>query len=29
MSGWTLFFTVLGAATMARQVLRVVDWIES
>lgn len=28
MTGWTLFFVVLGVATAVRQIFRVVDWIE-
>nr|DAF77598.1 MAG TPA: hypothetical protein [Caudoviricetes sp.] len=28
MTGWTLFFTVVGVATLAAIPLRIVDWIE-
>lgn len=28
MTGWTLFFTLIGVGTLAAQVLRVVDYIE-
>lgn len=28
MSGWSFVFMLLGVATAARQVFRVVDWIE-
>ena len=28
MTGWTLFFTVVGITTCAAQLFRVIDWIE-
>jgi len=29
MTGWTLFFTVVGITTMAAQLFRVIDFIEA
>lgn len=28
MTGWTLFFVVLGVATAVHQIMRILDWIE-
>ena len=28
MTGWTLFFTVVGITTCTAQLFRLVDWIE-
>lgn len=28
MTGWTMFFMLLGVSTLAAQVLRIVDWLE-
>ena len=28
MTGWTLFFTVVGITTCAAQLFRIIDWIE-
>ena len=27
-TGWTLFFTVVGITTCAAQLFRIIDWIE-
>lgn len=28
MTGWAMFFMLLGVSTLASQVLRIVDWME-
>lgn len=28
MTGWAMFFMLLGVSTLAAQVLRIVDWME-
>lgn len=28
MTGWAMFFMLLGVSTAAAQVLRIVDWLE-
>lgn len=28
MTGWAMFFVLLGVSTLAAQVLRIVDWLE-
>lgn len=28
MTGWAMFFMLLGVSTLAAQVLRIVDWLE-
>ncbi len=28
MTGWTLFFVVVGVTTCAAQLFRIIDWIE-